>query len=230
MKRIIIALLSVFLLVAGFYFLVVVKYHILDKKSLVKEISRKPLYEKLVAEAYSKSDTIQILPFGKVDYMVINEVKKTIINFYHRPVKVLPTEKLNAKLKRNSSYRYSADSILKAFDNKTHTIVVTAVDITKWDDKKKMDWGIFGLGLRPGKICVLSYCSCRLGNKVTKEKMLMRVRKVTIHEIGHNFGLYHCKNDKRCVMYSAEGKGANVDRTYEDFCSQCKMKVKKYFN
>ena len=143
---------------------------------------------------------------------------------------MLPTEKLNPKLKRNSSSRYSADSILKAFDNKTHTIVVTAVDITMWDDKKKADWGIFGLGLRPGKICVLSYCSCRLGDKVTKEKMLMRVRKVTIHEIGHNFGLYHCENDKLCVMHAAEKKGANMDRTHEDFCSQCKMKLKKYFN
>lgn len=230
MKKTLISLLSIIVMLS-FFFLWKNKVEFKRKKSQpIQEINDQNLNEILKNKVYPKLGTIQILPLGNVDKIVIDQVTKTINSFYNRPVKLLPTQKLIPKLKRNTSPRYSADSILSHFKSNTYTIVVTEVDITQFKKEKKSDWGIFGLGYQPGRICVISYCPCRLGKNISKNVMLTRVHKVTIHELGHNFGLPHCENDKRCVMHAAEGKGVQVDYGYDEFCIQCKRALKKMYN
>lgn len=80
------------------------------------------------------------------------------------------------------------------------------------------DWGVMGLGYRPGRACVIS--TYRLKNKNKKEQLL----KVTMHEIGHTFNLPHC-NNKTCLMRDAEG-GNPLDEE-KDFCNHCKLMLQK---
>lgn len=61
------------------------------------------------------------------------------------------------------------------------------------------DFGVMGLGYRPGKACVAS--SFRLN----KENLDEQFYKIAIHELGHTQGLSHCP-EKMCFMRSAEGK------------------------
>ena len=49
--------------------------------------------------------------------------------------------------------------------------------------------------------------------------LLERVEKTAIHELGHTFGLTHCR-DKRCVMFSST-KIENTDLKEPDFCPTC---------
>ena len=49
--------------------------------------------------------------------------------------------------------------------------------------------------------------------------LLARVEKTAIHELGHTFGLTHCR-DKRCVMFSST-KIENTDSKEADFCPSC---------
>ena len=51
--------------------------------------------------------------------------------------------------------------------------------------------------------------------------MLERLKKVALHEIGHNLGLEHCSNNKECMMNDADGTIKQVDREKIWFCKKC---------
>ncbi|MBC7425020.1 MAG: matrixin family metalloprotease [Bacteroidia bacterium] len=76
-----------------------------------------------------------------------------------------------------------------------------------------VDYGLMGLGFRPGNACVAS--SFRLSDKNKKEQLF----KIAIHELGHTFGLPHCP-DTHCYMRDAKGKNHTNELT--GFCSSCK--------
>ncbi len=100
------------------------------------------------------------------------------------------------------------------------------VSVTKKDADGKVlkpewkynDFGVMGLGYCPGNSCVVS--TFRLKNK-DKNLELSRLKKVVIHEFGHNLGLPHC-SDKHCVMTSAAEKIGTIDNEKMELCVKCK--------
>ena len=77
---------------------------------------------------------------------------------------------------------------------------------------------------RPGSTCVISIF--RLKKNVSKAKLLDRLKKVALHEIGHNLGLEHCTNNKQCMMTSASGTVKQVDKEKIWFCKKCWSLIK----
>ncbi|MBK1897606.1 matrixin family metalloprotease [Chryseobacterium sp. YIM B02567] len=142
---------------------------------------------------------------------VTSEIKKVYPN-----VKVLNPIDLPENAYYNERKRYKADSIIKVLSKTTKdgfvTIGLTSNDISTTKGKIK-DFGIMGLGYRPGKACVAS--SFRLN----KEKINEQLFKIAIHELGHTQGLEHCP-EKTCFMRSAEGKNPTDEEI--DFCKKCK--------
>lgn len=142
---------------------------------------------------------------------VTEEIKKVYPN-----VKVLNAIDLPANAYYKERNRYRADSIIKFLDQRTKegfvTIGLTSKDISVTKGKVK-DFGIMGLGYRPGKACVAS--QFRL-NKANQDEQFF---KIAIHELGHTQGLKHCP-EKMCFMRDAEGKNPTNDET--DFCNKCK--------
>ncbi|NMH26754.1 Zn-dependent protease [Flavobacterium silvaticum] len=118
--------------------------------------------------------------------------------------------------------RYRADSIIKYLNARIgeDSVVVglTHKDISTTKGKFQ-DWGIMGLGYRPGKACVIS--DYRLASYNKKEQF----HKVVLHELGHTEGLSHCP-EKTCLMRDAEG--ANVIDEEKGFCEDCTAFLKNH--
>lgn len=112
--------------------------------------------------------------------------------------------------------RYRADSIIKNLKNnigKDSVIVgLSNCDISTTKNGIR-DWGVMGLGYRPGKACVVS--DFRLPPKNKNQQFY----KLVLHELGHTAGLPHCKV-KTCLMRDAKG-GNHLDEE-NDFCLNCK--------
>ena len=135
------------------------------------------------------------------------------------------------------SPRYRADSLIRILrrekpDSLFLVIGLTHQDIstTKRDVEgnvlspafKYEDWGVFGLGYlgKPG--CVVS--TYRIQN-VTKAKLISRMQKICVHELGHNRGLPHCPTP-HCVMQDAVERVQTVDDANLEFCEKCRSKLR----
>lgn len=174
-----------------------------EKKDMIKVKEDKPAI------------AILIQPFKDIKQETVVKVTEGIKNLYPN-VKVLDAIDFPANTYYEERNRYRADSIIKFLNKETKegfvTIGLTSKDISATRGKIK-DFGIMGLGYRPGKACVAS--SFRL----SKENRDEQLYKIAIHELGHTQGLPHCL-EKMCFMRDAEGKNPTNEET--DFCKKCK--------
>ena len=173
--------------------------------------------EKLKDNAVKNGEEITILiqPFEDVKPKQLAEISENIRKIYPK-IKILKPIKFPQNTYYEPRNRYRADSIIKYLRTKTPnncvTLALTNKDISVTKGKVA-DFGVMGLGYRPGKACVAS--SFRLNTKNKNEQFY----KIAIHELGHTQGLKHCP-DKTCFMRDAEGK--NPTNEEKDFCQNCK--------
>ena len=169
-----------------------------------------------------QSVTVHVVPLGDVKETYLNHVKESISRFYpnincviDKPVKL--TNDILAK----SGTRYEASKILAKYNSDRNVILITEKDIAHFNREKNIkEYGIIGLGLRPGKVCVVSTFRIKKGNK-----LFSRLEKVSLHEIGHNLNIPHCENSRDCLMHAAEGSIRQIDREKVWLCEKCKNKL-----
>ena len=88
---------------------------------------------------------------------------------------------------------------------------------------------VFGEAEFPGRAAVFSIHRLReefYGLPPRFDLLLARATKEMLHELGHTFGLTHCR-DAACVMSSSHSVEA-VDRKGEGFCRRCADLVAAY--
>lgn len=180
---------------------------------------------------------VAIQPLGTMEQRLIDTVSSILAKEYGMTVEVLKMRPLPKEAFVNiKSPRYRADVILKILRKEKpkscdFILALTEKDISTSKrnmfgrilepKSKNEDWGIFGLGYQPGDVSVVS--TFRLGG--TNQKVFIgRLKKIVIHEIGHNLGLEHC-GAVSCVMRDAEGKLATVDKAASALCSECPKKI-----
>jgi archaemetzincin len=187
----------------------------------------------LLGQASQRPDTCRLMlaiqPLGSVDTVIIDHVVKGITSLYEIDVAVLPHVEMPGKAYYEPGKRYRAEKILAYLDStgdfEKYTMIlgITKKDISTTKGKYQ-DWGIFGLGYMPGRVCVIS--TYRLGRKkVSTQKFYKRLDKAVNHELGHNFGLDHCPN-QGCLMEDARGTIKTVDNETGELCDDCKAKVR----
>lgn len=158
---------------------------------------------------------IAIQPFGDFSPALTNTLFKQIkaVN----PATVLrPPLPLPSNAYYTPRHRYRADSLiqfLKTYGSgDTVLIGLTHQDISTTKGEVH-DWGVMGLGYRPGNACVVSTF------RLAKSSPESQFYKVAIHELGHTQGLPHCPV-KTCFMRDAEG--GNPLNEEIAFCASCK--------
>lgn len=165
----------------------------------------------------------------------MDSISHTIQRIYGMDVVVLEGEALPKFAFVNvKSPRYRADKILaylkkEKLDSTDLVLGLIEADIstTKRDasgnikkpESKYEDWGVFGLGYRPGPSAIVS--TFRFNN-VDRDLFMERFQKICIHEVGHNLGLKHCEFDEKCVMRDAAETINTVDNVEMKLCSRCR--------
>lgn len=168
----------------------------------------------------SSQRVVVVQPLGDFDtelkQHLLVQLKKNIQNVVIRPSMAMPANAYYVP--RN---RYRADSLLRLLKTQigadSVVVAITHFDISTTNGKQK-DWGVMGLGYRPGNACVVS--TFRLNQRNLSEQFY----KVILHELGHTEGLDHCKV-KTCLMRDAEG--GNPLNEEKEFCQKCKKHLQK---
>ncbi len=180
---------------------------------------------------------IAIQPYYPIDSVVVIPIKNFLAELYSCDVILLERKDLPQRaFVKIKSPRYRADTIIQSLkktkpDSIDFVLGLTNMDIstTKKDKlgriKKPIhryqDWGIFGLGYRPGPSSIVS--GFRLKHK-NRKRFIQRLMKVSAHEVGHNLGLKHCPN-KNCLMTDACERIQTIDKVQMDLCTQCKTRI-----
>lgn len=161
---------------------------------------------------------VYIQPLGDVKYDYLKLVKSSVESFYHFDCVIKKSTPLTEDLMVKTKTRYSADKILEKFESNDNCLVLTEKDIAtpKGDIP---EWGVLGLGYRPGTVCVVS--TFRMKKNVNESVIKDRLIKVALHEIGHNLGLDHCDNNIHCLMNDARGTIKQVDNEKIWLCDKC---------
>lgn len=112
--------------------------------------------------------------------------------------------------------RYSGRGLLKDLSQyKRGTVVLGLTNEVIYEpNEKSPTFGIFGISPVGGYVAVIS--SALPSRKRHSDEHLV---KLMMHELGHSFGLSHCK-DEHCFMVDAE-HGNKFSKT-PSFCPQCK--------
>lgn len=180
---------------------------------------------------------IAIQPYGTIQGRQVDSVVASLSRMYKSRVLILKSAELPA-----SSYvmikspRYRADVLIRLLktqkpDTIDFILGLTNMDISttkrdalgriKTPESRYKDWGVFGLGYRSGVACIIS--TFRL--KHSSEKIFIgRLQKVALHEIGHNYGLPHCKTES-CVMQDAVETIKTIDKVNPQLCLKCAKKI-----
>jgi archaemetzincin len=166
-------------------------------------------------KSQSNNKIIVIQPFEDISKSQINSLEEYLRGFNSNIVIKKPIKIPNSFYVKDRN-RYRADSIIRYLKTINGNDSIT-VGITNWDISttkgKVSDWGVMGLGYRPGKSCVISTF------RLNKKNLTEQFHKVVLHEIGHTIGLKHCQV-QTCLMRDAEG-GNPLDQE-KDFCLNCK--------
>ena len=187
------------------------------------------LFVLLIQPSIASTKLIHIYPLGNVDQRYLNRVQAAIKSFYKYDCQVEKNLPITNDLISPIKKRIDAQKVLSKFNTNDNILIITEKDIchekiTLSPQKSIIpEYGILGLGKRPGKVCVIS--TFRMRNKVPFSKTLERLEKVALHEIGHNLGLNHCNFNISCLMNDAKGKIAQVDREKLWLCEKCSIYI-----
>ncbi len=171
--------------------------------------------------------TIVFYAFDNFDNQIIKYLQNEIRMFYKCNVEVILSGSLPQSAYKYSRNRYRADSLLRFLKHKlpaqTHHIIgITNQDISVTVNHSS-DWGVFGYAYCPGTASVVS--AYRLQKlKTNPEIFKNRLKNVVLHELGHNFGLKHCPDDK-CLMKDAKGKLSSVEGQNRTLCHNCQSYI-----
>lgn len=168
---------------------------------------------------------LTIVTLGNVDPSVLEHVRRNLRAKFSMPVQI--GGDIRAPENSLSSYRkqYEANLILsdleKNFDDKV--LVLTNNDIYT----QALNY-IFGLARIKGKSAIVSMFRLNPAqykspedNELLKERLV----KESIHEMGHVFGLQHCK-EQGCVM-NISNNIRDIDNKSTNFCHMCQIGLSK---
>lgn len=162
---------------------------------------------------------IQLQPLGEVDKELVEWLAKQLKIVFKTEVSVLPALQLpsNCYTRRG---QYNSTCIISKLKVSEITLAITSEDLYA----KGLNF-VFGEAELGGLKAIVSYYRLKFG--VNREGLKIRLLKESVHELGHVFGLEHCKVNS-CVMKFSNNV-FEVDQKSSNFCNNCltKIKIKK---
>ena len=170
--------------------------------------------------------TICLIPVGKVseDLLIyLTNQLATQLPYEIKIGKAFPQASYAYNKRRN---QYCSDLVLRELETldlgKTKKIL-GLVDLDLYTPGLNF---VFGQASMGGRACLIALPRLRqefYGLKGPRSLFYERVLKEAVHELGHSFGLNHCRN-RRCVMYFSNCL-ADTDYKGKEFCEACKKKL-----
>jgi archaemetzincin len=177
-------------------------------------------------KAGSDKTQICILPIGDIDKGLLEYLKSNLADIFPGEVRILGSQRLPSGAYNSRRRQYHSTTILEKLgrlkpDDCQRLLGIIDVDLYVPD----LNF-VFGEA-DPGQgNCIISLTRLRqsyYGYPEDEALFKKRALKEAVHELGHTWGLGHCR-DSRCVMYFSNSL-LDTDNKGFEFCSRCRARV-----
>jgi len=170
--------------------------------------------------------TLYVTPVGTVAYWILDSIENAASGWFPFPVRRLPPLPLAESACDAGRGQYMSVEIMKALARILPPDTARLLGVTEVDLAIPVLSFLFGQAQLDGPIALISLRRLRQEfYHLPANEALLRDRAVkeAFHELGHTFGLTHCR-DAACVMSLATHIGL-VDAKKSRYCASCGMHV-----
>jgi len=169
---------------------------------------------------------LHLLPVGKVETSLLEDLCATIPRVLHVRCEILPIELDPACCYHPERQQYHSSEILQRMYALTRPMHWRLLGITAFDLYIPILKYVFGEAQMGGPCALVSFH--RLQQEyygLSRDDILLsqRLLKESIHELGHTLDLRHCQ-DYRCAMASAHAVEW-IDLRDSSLCSSCQAQI-----
>ena len=168
---------------------------------------------------------LSIIPINDLNFFMLEQIAKTLHSVFSLPVEIKPEFKIPAALPGMlHDNRYNSTMLLQYISENIliHERAAKILAITELDLYSPIFAKIYGEAQLGGKYAVMSTYRLRLplnGSSNDGLLVISRCQKEAVHEIGHTFGLIHCR-DCNCIMYPSSALD-DTDSKSDSLCPVC---------
>lgn len=168
------------------------------------------------------SNSVTICPVGPMDEEILNHIAECISIRCGLSCRISPSLENPRYAYNDTRFQYDSKLILKHLLQRSPHDTLRFVGVTAVDLYVPILQFVFGLAQIEGPCLIISLHRLYpefYDQPSNRELLLARVEKTVLHELGHTFGITHCR-DRRCVMYSST-RIEDTDYKQPDFCPTC---------
>jgi archaemetzincin len=177
----------------------------------------------------SQKKPVGVVPLGEVSEIALKVIAAHISGYYKLSVQILPPLGHPDYAFHERRFQYDAGIILKALESvqfKGHDKVIGVLNL---DLFVPIFTYVFGEAKQGGKFALVSLFRLDKnpdGHPSPSSLIFERAAKVALHELGHLFNLFHCR-EKNCLMHFSGGI-QDLDETPIYLCRYCSTFLKDH--
>jgi archaemetzincin len=177
-----------------------------------------------------KRPFLGMVPLGPIDPDILRRLRTALSKFLLLPVRVLHPQPLPPQTYHVIRDQYNAVQLLEFLIDQKDNKAFRILGVTAGDLYIPIFTFIFGEAQLNDKTAIISVFRLRgdTGEPApTRAVFLARLLKLSLHELGHTFGLKHCLEDGCLMGFSSNLK--KLDQKKLALCKYCHILLQDYF-
>jgi archaemetzincin len=180
----------------------------------------------------SPQPVLALVALDAVDPEILRHLSTAIADLLSLPVRILPSKSLPGHTYHGErNQHYSTQLLEYLLGCEDHCEPFRVLGITAVDLYIPIFTFVFGEAQLDGKTAIISTFRPRGepgGVKTPRAVLLDRLLKLSLHELGHTFGLPHCRREGCLMKFAANLE--QLDRHKLEFCEYCRILLADYFS